>query len=153
MANILHKYYIDKVNKLLNKLNSNCEKLTGENNILLDNIKVNSEKITELNYSLQNKNKKYSEFLKYLVAKGLVFEVSNRNNTLKQWENLKVIKSNDSITLKDSFNNSIKIFQKEYVCIFEDVCELGYSLSFIVIRVEGNKAIIQLRFNPVEFII
>ncbi len=148
MANVLHKYYIDKVNKLLNKLNINCEKLMRENNILLENIKINNEEITELKYKLQMKNKKYNEFLKYLIVKGMVFEVSNRNNTLKQWENLNVTKSNNSITLKDSLNNLIKIFTKEYVCIFKDVCELGYSLSFIVIRVEGNKATIQLRFNP-----
>ncbi|MEG0775516.1 hypothetical protein [Clostridium sp.] len=138
--------YVKKINSYIDKLELNKIKLQKEKNdaqsLLEERMKVFGE-LVEKKDELESK---YEEILKFIINKGVFFQINNSTCKLNQWDNLILISEKNNGILKDKKDQVIKIIDKTYMKMVKDILDKGFTISFIAIRANETTALIQGRF-------
>jgi hypothetical protein len=146
MSDKLNVGYVKMINKHIKKLELNKSRLIKEKGklqtILEEKLKV-YEKVIDEKEKLESK---YEEILNFIINRGIFFHVSNTNLDLNQWDSIRFINERSKGVLKDKKDQIIKNLEDTHIEMIKDICEKGYTVSFLVIRVNEKTALIQGRF-------
>jgi len=146
MKDKLNEFYIKRINKYVNKLDNSKENLELSIKNMKKNIMEKECNLKELKESLNLLNSRYESFINYILNKGLLYEINNRNLRLEQWESLLMHEEKNRILLKDKNERIIKVINEKEYSIIKDVLTRNYKIKFIVIRASNSTAIIQVFF-------
>lgn len=143
MKDKLNEYYIKRINKYVTKLEKNKESLESSIKNMKKTIMEKEGNLDELKECLNQVSSRYNSFLNYILNKGLLYEINNRNLKLKQWESLTVYEEKSKILLKDKNQRIIKVISDEEYSIIKDILNRNYKINFIVIRENNVTVVIQ----------
>jgi len=147
MKDKLNEFYINKINKYLKNLDKNKAVLEKDIHKIEKVIEEKESKVKELEKNLSLQYLKYESFIKYIINKGLLFEINNKNLQLKEWESLIGYDEKNKIILKDKNQRIIKLINNEDYSIINDILSKGYKVNFLVIRASKVTALIQVFFT------
>ncbi|GAA0123971.1 MAG: hypothetical protein KID00_10465 [Clostridium argentinense] len=139
------KRYLDKINKHILELDNEKESLEikiEKEKGLIDEKEQFYKKLKERGEELK---RKYEVLKRFLINKGLIFEVENKHN-LVQWENLYLERTSSNYVIKNRRGDTIKFMEEGVNEIFDEILSSNISISILVIRENEKTVTLQLRF-------
>ena len=139
------KRYLDKINKHILELDNEKESLEikiEKEKGLIDEKEQFYKKLKERGEELK---RKYEVLKRFLINKGLIFEVENKHNLVK-WENLYLERTSSNYVIKNRRGDTIKFMEEGVNEIFDEILSSNISISILVIRENEKTVTLQLRF-------
>ncbi|KEI00229.1 hypothetical protein IRP63_03660 [Clostridium botulinum] len=122
-------------NKALN-MNKNIEKE-------IDTMKKNKQVLEKLKQKKSMLLNQYNYLLNKVKYEGIFINIRNNNYSIKQWENLFIIKQNKEFIIVNKKGEHLDILQKELVGIlYNELIEKRYSL--MVMRISSRVIVARL---------
>lgn len=139
------KRYLEKINKHIAELDNEKEKLEIRINKEKDLIDEKKELYKKLNESREELKQKYELLKRFLINRGLIFEVENKYHLI-QWDNLYLERTSSNYVIKNRKGDTIKYMEDDINEIFDEILSSNISVSILVIRENIKTVTIQLRF-------
>lgn len=142
----LNKYYIEQKESEFRRMEKKKLRLSREieqESRMLTNNKDKFERLKLENESLKNQYKNLKDMT---VSRGIILDIENRNNKIKEWDNLLIEKKVNRFIVLTKDREEIYSLEKDIFPVFQDLFSEGYSCSVVVIRVNPKLIKVQLRF-------